>query len=106
MARRRPTRRYTVQLEYRFDRLLVLKLEQVYQLLVPNRRWPVGVSAITEKQPQEHINELPRRDLCSSVLRSPEREPHHRQSDGSAEGIRSSSRLSSAARVGVRGRGL
>jgi hypothetical protein len=30
-------------LEYRFDRLLAVKLEQVYQLLVPNKRWPVGV---------------------------------------------------------------
>jgi hypothetical protein len=45
VARRRPTRRHALQLEYRFDRLLAVKLEQVYQLLVPNKRWPVGVSA-------------------------------------------------------------
>ncbi len=68
MASRRPTRRYTLQWEYRFDRLLALKLEQVYQLLVPHKRWPVGVSAADAKQPQEYINELPRRDLCARVL--------------------------------------
>jgi hypothetical protein len=83
-------------LEYRFDRLLAVKLEQVYQLLVPNKRWLVGVSATANDQPQEHMNELPRRDLCSRLLRSPEGEPHDHESDCSVEGIRSNSRLSGA----------
>jgi len=39
-------------LEYRFDRLLAVKLEQVYQLLVPNKRWPVGASAAPDSQPR------------------------------------------------------
>src|SRR5215472_1944286 len=99
MAKRPPTQRYTLELEYRFDRLLALKLEQVYQLLVPHKRWPVGVSATDDKQPQEHINELPRRDLCSCVLRSSKGQPHHHESDGSVEGIRSNPRLSGTVRV-------
>ena len=106
MARRRPTRRHVLQLEYRFDRLLAVKLEQVYQLLVPNKRWPVGVSAAPDKQPEERMNGLPRRDLGSCVLRSPEGEPYDHESDCSVEGIRSDSRLSGAGRVGVRGRRL
>jgi hypothetical protein len=68
VARRRATRRHTLRLEYRFDRLLAIKLEQVYQLLVPNKRWPVGVSATANDQSQEHMNELPRRDLCPGFL--------------------------------------
>jgi hypothetical protein len=36
----RPTgRHHTIQLEYRFDRLLPAKLEEVYELLVPDKRW-------------------------------------------------------------------
>jgi hypothetical protein len=31
-------------LEYRFDRLLVEKLAQAYDLLVPDKHWPVGRS--------------------------------------------------------------
>ena len=103
---RRPTRRHALQLEYRFDRLLAVKLEQVYQLLVPNKRWPVGVSAPAGSQPQERMNEPSRRDLCSRLLRSPEGEPYDHESDCSAEGIRSDSRLSGADRMGIRGRGI
>jgi hypothetical protein len=63
-------------LEYRFDRLFTVKLEQVYQLLVPNKRWPVGVSGAADSQPGERMNEPPSRDLCSRLLRSPEGDPH------------------------------
>lgn len=45
MAERGKARRYTLQLEYRFDRLLTLKLERVYQLLVPDKRWPLGADS-------------------------------------------------------------
>jgi hypothetical protein len=31
-----------VHLEYRFDRLLPDKLAQVYEVLVPDHRWPLG----------------------------------------------------------------
>ena len=40
MAERRSKR--DVHLEYSFDRLLVAKLEQVYQILVPDRVRVVG----------------------------------------------------------------
>src|SRR6266704_1032085 len=42
VAKRASSDRHAVQLEYRFDRLLIRKLEQVYQLLVPEIRRPVG----------------------------------------------------------------
>jgi hypothetical protein len=47
VAERGKARRYTLQLEYRFDRLLTIKLERVYQLLVPDKRWPLGSSAVS-----------------------------------------------------------
>src|SRR5438128_84342 len=83
--------RHTIQLEYRFDRLLSAKLEQVYELLVPDKRWPIHTTEIQEK-----LNEQARRHLCSSVIRSAEGESDDRQSDGGAEGIRRKSRLSGA----------
>ena len=43
MAERRSQR--DVHLEYAFDRLLVAKLEQVYQILVPDRVRVVGEPA-------------------------------------------------------------
>jgi hypothetical protein len=44
VAERARARRYTLQLEYRFNRLLAVKLERVYQLLVPDKRRPLGAS--------------------------------------------------------------
>jgi hypothetical protein len=43
VAERGKARRYMLQLDYRFDRLLTIKLERVYQLLVPDRCWPLGL---------------------------------------------------------------
>ena len=42
MGEPRSNRPRTCRLEYRFDRLLPDKLAQVYQLLVPDKRRPVG----------------------------------------------------------------
>ena len=42
MAKRASSDGRAVQLEYRFDRSLIRKLEQAYQLLVPEIRRPVG----------------------------------------------------------------
>src|SRR5207247_8686604 len=53
---RRPTRRHALQLEYRFDRVLAVKLEQVYQLLVPNTRRLGGVSSSRGSLTLEGIN--------------------------------------------------
>jgi hypothetical protein len=44
-------------LEYRFDRLLSAKLEQVYDLLVPDKRWPLQTPI------QEKLNEQTGRHL-------------------------------------------
>jgi hypothetical protein len=51
VAQRPSARRHKIQLEYRFDRLLGVKLEQVYQLLVPEKRWQVRIFA-SGYQPQ------------------------------------------------------
>jgi hypothetical protein len=82
-----------LQLEYRFDRLLAVKLERVYQLLVPDKRWPLGASPTAFGPNVEELNEPSRRHLRSGLLGSLEGESHHRQPDRSAEGIRSDSRL-------------
>ena len=42
MGEPKPIRQRTLQLEYRFDRLLADKLAHVYELLVPDRRQPIG----------------------------------------------------------------
>ena len=55
MAKRASSDRHAVQLEYRFDRLLIRNLEQVYQLLVPEIRRPVG--SMTLNSAQEVTNE-------------------------------------------------
>jgi hypothetical protein len=89
-------RRYTLQLEYRFDRLLAVKLERVYQLLVPDKRRPLGASPTGFRPHWEELNESPRRPLRSGLLGLPEGESHHRQPDRGAEGIRSHARLSDA----------
>jgi hypothetical protein len=56
----------TLRLEYRFDRLLPAKLEQVYALLVPDHRWPVSPGADVQEATHEHA----RRDLRARVVRS------------------------------------
>ena len=55
---------YTVQFEYRFDRLLPSKLEHAYHLLVPEKRRPVGTVAAGE----ENLNGEARRDLCTRII--------------------------------------
>ena len=82
--------RYTVQFEYRFDRLLPSKLEHAYQLLVPKTRRPLGTVAPAE----ENLNGEARRDLRTRIIGSAEGESDHRQSDGGPDGVRESSRLS------------
>jgi hypothetical protein len=39
VAEPKPASRHTLKLEYSFDRLLAIKLAQVYQVLVPDKRW-------------------------------------------------------------------
>ena len=86
MGEPKPIRQRTLQLEYRFDRLSPDKLAHVYQLLVPDRRQPIGgespkltntTTGVKDEQASSH--------LCASVLGSPEGESHHCQPDGVIE---------------------
>src|ERR1700691_4967411 len=96
VGERPPGRRHTIQLEYRFDRLLSAKLEQVYGLLCPEKRWAVPTTAIQEK-----LNEQTRGHICTSVVRSTEGESDDRQSDSGPKEVRRKSRVSGAGGMGV-----
>jgi RecB family endonuclease NucS len=74
VAKRASSGRHAVQLEYRFDRLLIRKLEQDYQLLVPEIRRPVG--SVPPNSVQEMTNEQAGSHLCASLLGPTEGEPH------------------------------
>ena len=50
---RNQIRQRTLQLEYRFDRLLPDKLAHVYQLLVPDRRQPIGGETPKQTNPSQ-----------------------------------------------------
>lgn len=56
-----------LRFDYRFDRLLSAKLERVYELLVPDHRWPVTAPAAVAQEPE---HEHARRDLRARVVRS------------------------------------
>ena len=83
---------YTVQFEYRFDRLLPSKLEHAYHLLVPGKRRPVGTVAPAE----ENLNGEVGRGLRTCIIGSAEGESDHRQSDVAPDRVREGSRLSGA----------
>jgi site-specific DNA recombinase len=96
----KPLRQRTLQLEYRFDRLLPDKLAHVYQLLVPDRRQSIGGKTLKQTNPSSGVNdEQASSDLCARVLGSPEGESHHRQPDGCADRIRAGERIQRAARM-------
>src|SRR6516162_3865390 len=88
-----------LQFEYRFDRLLPQKLEQVYEVLVPPVRRPIG--SVELDSPQETFNEQTSCNLCTGFLRPSEAGPHHRQSDNGPGGICEDKRLRGAARLGL-----
>jgi hypothetical protein len=79
----KPFRQHTLQLEYRFDRLLSDKLAHVYQLLVPDKRQPIGGETPKAGNPALEVShEQASSHLCARVLGSSEGESHHRQPDG------------------------
>ena len=82
MAERRGHDR-SVQFEHAFDRLLAVKLEQVYEILVPER-----VRAIGADQSVRGKSDEGRRDLRQSILRAAEGGEHDRQPDGGADRVR------------------
>ena len=72
MAEPKPASRRALQLEYRFDRLLPDKLAQVYQALVPDKRWSTGgVLPAMAKLRLEVIDEQDSGDLRARLFRPP-----------------------------------
>lgn len=72
-----------VELEYAFDRLLSLKLEQAYQILVPEQARATGAGARFKDEQDEDG-----RDLRPSVLGSAEGGQHDCQLDSGTERVR------------------
>ena len=68
-----------VRLEYAFDRLLVAKLEQVYQILVPDRVRVVGKGSKLIGVGDEDSG-----NLRPGILGQAEGEEHHCQPNGGA----------------------
>ena len=48
-----------VQWEYRFDRLLPDKLAHVYEVLVPDHRWPLGGTLPAAASPARELTHEP-----------------------------------------------
>ena len=83
MAERRGANDRSVHLEQAFDRLLVVKLEQVYGILVPEQIRAVSTGSGVRGKSDED-----RRDLRQSVFRAAEGGEHDRQPDGGADRVR------------------
>lgn len=73
-----------VSLEYAFDRLFNFKLQQVYELLVPDHVRVTGEGSATKADSDEECS-----DLRPSLLYAAEGGAHHCQPDGSAGRLRS-----------------
>jgi hypothetical protein len=81
MADRRSRRdRHQVQLDYAFDRLLGTKLQQIYELLVPDQ-----VRIVGDRSKVMENGNADRGDLRKGVLRQAARGGHDRQPDGGAK---------------------
>src|ERR1700747_122416 len=99
MVERRPIRR-AIHLEFAFDRLRAAKLEQAYDILVPDRVRIVGGVKMTEKSNED------RGDLRSCVVGQTKGREHDRQPDGGADGVRRRAAVRGSARMDLRGRRL
>ena len=82
MAERRGHDR-SVQFEHSFDRLLAVKLEQVYGILVPERVRAIGADQSVRGKRDEGC-----RDLRQSIFGAAEGGEHDRQSNGGADRLR------------------
>ena len=72
MAEPKPAPPGTLQLEYRFDRLLPEKLAQAYQVLVPDKRRPITTAEPTcVTQTSEISDEQTSSNLRSSLFVAP-----------------------------------
>jgi site-specific DNA recombinase len=82
MAERRGYDR-SIQFEHAFDRLLAVKLEQVYEILVPEQ-----VRAISGDPRVRGKSDEGRRDLRQSILRAAEGGEHDCEPDSGAARVR------------------
>src|SRR5271157_2200651 len=102
MVERRSRRgHYQVQFDYAFDRLLGTKLQQVYELLVPDQ-----VRIIGECSRLMEGGNAGRGDLRTGVVGQAARGGHDRQPDGGTDRLCAEPRLSSADGMGLRRRRL
>jgi hypothetical protein len=99
MAERRSQR--DVHLEYSFDRLLIAKLEQVYQILVPDRVRVVGNGSKLIGAGDEDGG-----DLRPGILGQTEGGEHHCQPNGGADRIRRRAGLRCSSGMDIRRRRL
>ncbi len=70
-----------VSLEYAFDRLFNFKLQQVYELLVPDHARVTGEGSATKADSDEECSDL----RSPSLLYAAEGGAHHCQPDGGPE---------------------
>jgi hypothetical protein len=97
VAESKPPKPRTLQLEYRFDRLLSEKLAHAYQVLVPDKRRPLTTAESTcVTQPLEINHEQTSRNLRSSLFGSPEGESHDCQPDSGSTRPRGEKRIQRA----------
>jgi hypothetical protein len=99
MAERRQKR--DIQLEFAFDRLVAVKLEQVYEILVSDRVRVVRAGADVTGGEDEN-----RRDLRQGVVGQTEGRKHDRQPDERADRLRARAELRRADGMGDRRRRL
>src|SRR5580765_6590974 len=99
MAERQQIRR-SVQLEFAFDRLRASKLEQAYDILVPDRVRIVGGAKMTEASDEDCG------DLRSCIVRQAKGREHDRQSNCSADRVCRRAPVRGAARMDLRRRRL
>ena len=88
MVEKRKRRDREVCLDYAFDRLLASKLQQVYEILVPDRVRVVSNGAALNGDANED-----RGDLRQGVIGQAEGREHHREPNGGVGGVRPQPRL-------------
>src|SRR4051794_9701282 len=99
----RPTRRarHQVRLDYSFDRLLAGKLQQVYEILVPDQ-----VRVACEHPAMMEGGDGDRGDLRAGIVGHAAGGEHDRQPDGGADRLRAQPQLSRPGGVDLRRRRL
>ena len=88
MAERRKGKDREVRLDYAFDRLLTTKLQQVYEILVPDRVRVVGNYSALNGEANEDSG-----DLRQGVIGQAERREHYCEPNGRIGGICTQPRL-------------